>query len=132
MRDLIKTLALALDHDDYTTARTALSDDVRYEVKGEVLRGPDAVLQSYEQASIMAHELFDAVGYDHEIGEIESDQITVDYTDALTIGDETLVHHARQIYTVDPDRGVIEIVNVELPGESAKVDEFLARHGKSR
>lgn len=132
MRDLIKTLAVALDNDDYATARTTLADDVKYEVKDEILEGPDAVLDSYEKSSIMAHNLFDGVEYDHEIGAIEDNQVTVNYTDALTIGDETLVHHARQIYTVDADRGVTEIVNFELPGESAKVDEFLARHGKSR
>ncbi len=132
MRDLVSTLARALDNDDYETARTALAPDVRYEVKGSVLEGPEAVLESYRGASEMAHRVFDAVGYDHEITSEDGKTFVVNYTDALTIEDETLVHHARQIYTVEPGRGVTQIVNVELPGEADRVDQFLSRYGRSR
>ena len=133
MRDLVSRLAVALDSDDYVTALSTLADDVRYEVGGETLIGPQAVVDSYEAASIMAHKLFDEVGYDHEIVQSSPEgDFTINYVDILTIDDETLVHHARQKLTVDPNNGVTHIVNVELPGERDKVDAFLERHGKSR
>ena len=132
MKHMVETLARALDEDDYDTARTVLAPGVTYEVKGQVLEGPDDVLDSYRDASSMAHRIFDGVGYDHVISQGSDSGFVVDYRDVLTIGDETLVHHARQEYTVDPERGVVHIVNVELPGEAKRVDDFLARHGRSR
>lgn len=132
MREIVERLALALDNDDYDTAHSTLADDVQYDVKGMTLVGPEAVVDSYRAASLQAHELFDAVGYDHEISSEADGEFVIEYTDILTIGEETLVHHARQNLSVDPNLGVTRIVNVEIPGEADNVDRFLARHGKSR
>lgn len=132
MQEVVEKLALALDSDDYETARSVLSEDITYEVKGETLTDPDAVVDSYRMASKQAHEIFDRVEYDHELDVDDgSGTYTMNYTDILTIGDETLVHHARQIIRVS-DGKVDHIVNVEIPGERENVDEFLARHGRSR
>lgn len=133
MKNLVRRLAVALDSDDYETAFSTLAKDVQYELGAETLVGPQAVVDSYQAASVMAHDLFDQVGYDHEIVESSPDgEFTINYEDILTIGDETLVHHARQKLKVDPAIGVTHIFNIELPGERERVDEFLHRHGKSR
>lgn len=134
MRELIEKLASALDADDWDAVRATLADEVRYEVAGETLVGPDAVVASYSSASRSAHELFDLVAYDHGVvSEDGAGTFVIDYTDDLTIDGDTLVHNARQAVTVDVGTGLVtRIVNVELPGEREAVDEFLRRHGKSR
>jgi hypothetical protein len=130
---MVETLAQALDRDDYQMAASVLADRVEYTVGDEAIVGPDAVVASYRAASEMAHRLFDEVGYHHEVL-VTDDPITfrVGYTDVLTVAGETLVHSAEQVVTATPDDGVIRIVNVDLPGERERVDEFLTRHGLSR
>lgn len=131
MKEIVESLAVALDADNYEAAHTTLAANVRYEVKGLTLIGPDAVVDSYRGASEQAHELFDGVGYDHEITQEGDNTYVISYRDILTIAEETVIHHARQDVTV-VDGEVVQIVNVELDGQRELVDEFLARHGRSR
>jgi hypothetical protein len=133
MIQYVETLAEALDNDDYETAASVLSPDVEYVVGDETLHGPSAIVASYRAASEMAHRIFDAVGYDHQV--LTTDDPTlfhVDYEDILTIGEETLVHKALQHVRAEQGRGVVHITNVDVPGEREQVDAFLARHGRSR
>lgn len=130
-RKIVEKLARALDADDYETARSTFASNVRYKVRGDILLGAHAIVDSYRSSSQHAHRIFDNVRYDHEIANEYEGTFTIDYTDILTIADETHVHHARQFVTVD-DGLVCEIVNVELDGEAESVDRFLARHGRSR
>ena len=121
-------MATALDHDDYEGAHGLLHPEVVYEIGEETLHGPDAVVESYRSSSEMAHGLFDTVGYGHEIVETEGPTFTVRYRDVLTVDGETHTHFARQEMTVGSDRTVARIVDRPVPGERAKVDEFMARH----
>ncbi len=131
--EYVETLARALDADDYEMAASVLSDQVEYSIGGDVINGPVAVLASYREASEMAHRLFDSVAYGHEVSATDDPLVfRVSYSDELTVGDETLKHMAEQHVTVAADGGVVKLVNVDLPGEREKVDEFMARHGLSR
>jgi hypothetical protein len=131
--DLVERLAAALDADDYPTAASVMAERVRYTIGEEDLTGPEAVVAGYRAASEMAHRLFDRVEYGHRV--IPSDSphaFRVRYSDTLTVAGETLRHMAERQVTVAPGEGVVRIVNVELPGETAKVDAFLERHGLTR
>ncbi len=132
-RDLIEELAEALDRDDYTTVRQRLADDVEYVVGDQRHNGPDAVVNSYRTGSETARELFDHVVYKHAV--FPTDQpntFRVEFTDDLTIGDGTLRHQVEQHMTVSPGNGVVRIVDIEIPGERERVDEFLSLHGLTR
>jgi hypothetical protein len=131
--EYVEALARALDEDDYETAAEMMSDRVDYRIGVESIRGPDAVVASYRAASEMAHRLFDQVAYDHRVVPTDDPHVfRVSYSDILTLNGETMTHQAEQHVTLDPNQGVIGIVNIELPGERERVDAFLARHGKSR
>lgn len=131
--DYVETLAHALDADDYEAAAATMADNVVYTIGDRVLHGPEEIVASYRDASAMARRLFDEVGYDHEVFPTEDpNTFRVSYSDILTVGGETLAHMAEQHVTVSPGSGVVNIVNVDVPGEREKVDEFLARHGLSR
>lgn len=131
--DYVDTLAQALDSDDYETAAEVMAEEVIYTVGDRVLYGPEKIVASYREASEMARRLFDEVGYDHVVYPTEDpNTFRVSYSDILTVGGETLAHMAEQHVSVAPGAGVVNIVNVDVPGEHEKVDEFLARHGISR
>lgn len=131
--EYVETLARGLDTDDYEMAASVLSDRVEYSIGGDVVNGPAAVLASYREASEMAHRLFDSVVYGHEVNATDDPlSFRVSYSDELTVAGETLKHVAEQYVTVAAGDGVVRIVNVDLPGEREKVDQFMARHGISR
>jgi erythromycin esterase-like protein len=131
--DYVETLARALDCDDYETAAAVMADNVVYSIGDIVLHGREEIVASYREASAMARRLFDEVGYDHVVYPTEDpDTFRVAYSDILTVGGETLAHMAEQHVTVAPTAGVVQIVNVDVPGEREKVDDFLNRHGLSR
>ena len=131
-RDLVEKLAQALDDDDYEAAGAVLAPNVTYDVGGDTIRGREAVLASYRRASEMAHELFDEVGYDHEVKSESSGRFRIHYGDVLTLAGEVMRHRAEQVVTTEPNRGIIHIEDCPVPGERERVDEFLERHGLSR
>lgn len=131
--DVVESLATALDEDDYESARAVLAPEIVYEIGDETLVGREAVVASYRSASEMAHELFDGVGYGHEIvAAVDEATFRIRYLDLLTAGGESHSHYAEQEITVDPELGVVRIVHIPLPGEREKVDAFMARHNISR
>lgn len=131
-RTIVERFATALDNDEYGEVTKVLAHDVVYEVKGEVLIGPELVANSYREASEAARRIFDLVRYDHEVLDDDGSTFRVKFLDILVIDDDRLVHNAEQLVTVDPDLEVVRIINVDIPAETAKVDEFLAKHGRSR
>lgn len=131
--DIVERLAGALDRDDFEAAAALMAEGVEYRIGDQVLKGPRSVTDSYRAASEMAHRLFDGVDYGHTvIATDDPDTFRVSYSDTLTVGGETMTHMAEQHVTVAPGYGVVEIVNVDVPGEREKVDAFLERHGLSR
>ncbi len=131
--EFVKSLADALDADDFETAADNMADDVVYTIGDRVYEGPAAIVASYRESSEMAGRIFDEVGYDHVVFPTDDpNTFRVSYSDILTVGDDVLHHQAEQHLTVSPGSGVVRIVNVEVPGEREKLDEFLAKHGLSR
>ncbi len=131
--ELVEKLAEALDGDDYATAASVMADRVEYTIGDKHVSGADAVVGSYREASEMAHRLFDRVEYSHHVMPTDdANTFRVSYSDTLTVAGETLNHMAEQHVTVSPDKGVVRIVNVEVPGEREKVDAFLERHSLTR
>jgi len=123
--------AQALDADDFAAARRYLAPDCRYHVRGETLHGPDAVLESYQQASRAAQALFDGVAYASQVLSIDGNTVRVGYEDILTLAGETHIHHARQRLTFGADGHIVQIEHEDLPGERQRLQGFLARFGKA-
>lgn len=131
--EYVNALADALDADDFETAAANMADGVVYTIGDRVFGGPDAIVASYRESSEMARRLFDEVGYDHVVFPTDDpNTFRVSYSDILTVDGDVLTHMAEQHLTVAPGVGVVRIVNVEVPGERERLDEFLAGHGLSR
>lgn len=120
---------MALDSNDYETARSLMDPEVVYIIGEHRLVGPEEVVGSYQRASEMAHSLFDTVEYGHVVqGVVEQQTVRVRYSDALGVGGDEHSHYSVQDLTIDPDRGIVEIVDRPVPGEREKLDDFMASH----
>ncbi|NNE92718.1 MAG: nuclear transport factor 2 family protein [Verrucomicrobiales bacterium] len=123
-------LAEALDAEDYDSARAILADDCRYEIRGEVIEGADAIIATYRDNGGKGRKSFDRVVYESSVSALSETRERIDYTDRITNEGEQLVHRCAQEVEVDPDTGLIgQIVHVDLPGEKEALDAFKKRHG---
>ena len=130
---LVEALAAALDADDFATVHDLLAEDCTYEIDGERHEGPDAVVASYRAGSARCRRLFDGVEFGHELLDGAAEHTRrVRYTDRLRAGDEVFLHLTDQDITVDPRAGITRILDRPVPGERARLDDFMARHGISR
>ncbi len=127
--DVIAAWAAALDADDFATARALLAPDARYDIDDQTLRGADAILASYDDATRAAHRAFDEVRYRSEIAHTAPGAATIRFFDELRVGDAWHTHACEQDVTVDADGRVARIAHRDLPGERDRLREFLERTG---
>lgn len=108
--------AAALDGDDFEAARRHLSASCEYAIGEEVLRGPDAILGSYEEATTRAHARFDEVRYESAV-ETDAPDIRILYTDILRRGDRVHRHQCHQRLSFDAAGLIARIVHEPIAGE---------------
>ncbi len=126
-----RRFAVALDRCDFAEAARYVAADCRYEIGGEVLTGPDAIIASYRESAEWGRRVLDGVVYESDV-RAEADHFTVLYTDRITQAGETCEYRSRQHLWLDATGRVMKIVHEELPGEREKLNEFFARHGVRR
>ena len=133
VRAVVASLAAALDGDDFDAVHALFDRDCVYEIGDERHVGPEAIVASYRAGSALGRELFNDVEFDHEIlGDVGDKVWRVRYVDRLRAGDETFVHISEQDVTVDPERGIVRIVDVPILGKHERLDAFMERHGITR
>lgn len=128
--DTVARWAAALDADDFDAARRLLAPDAAYVVRGETLRGPDAILGSYRDAARSAHAAFDEVRYRSEVVRASGRAATIRFHDELRAGDRWLHHACEQDVELDGDGRVARIVHRDLPGERERLIAFLDETGR--
>lgn len=122
--DIARAFAAALDRDDFAAAQRFLAPGCRYELRGEVLVGPEAIVASYADASRRAHAAFDEVRWESEVVATASGA-RVRYTDVLRLRGREHRHRCAQELSVDAGL-VARIVHVDLPGEKEALAAFIA------
>ncbi len=127
-RDIALSLARALDHDDYETARRFIAPTCEYELAGTLLRGPDVILASYRENSERIRTAMDEVVFESEFEGLDGATATIRFSDRIRKGTESYTYQCRQKYTIEGIH-VVKIVNEELPGERDKANAFMARVG---
>ena len=130
---VVMRLALALDADDYTTARACLDDDCVYVGRDETWTGSEAIIGSYADASAWAHRTFDEVRYSSEVGEPADATVPVTFTDyLLKAGGRWHRYRCRQEFTVGPEGRIVRITHHDLPGERDSLDAYFRECGVER
>jgi hypothetical protein len=116
--------AAALDADDFEAAGQLLAADCRYEVRGDVHVGPDAILDSYRSASAGAKKEFDSVSYESRVVAAGAGTATVEFADHIERNGQVHTFRCRQHLTLDTNGRIAGIVHEDLPGERERLAEF--------
>ena len=124
--EIAAAFASALDRGDFPDAGRWLAEHCTYDRGDSVLRGRDAVLRSYAEASAWARSQLDDVRYDSEVERVEDATATVLFTDYLVrAGGRFHRHRCRQELTLDAGGRIARIVRRELEGEREALAAFL-------
>jgi hypothetical protein len=115
--------AAALDADDFAAARPLLAEGCRYEVRGEVLVGPDAILDSYRAASDGARREFSAVAYTSRVSRAEGNSATIEFADRIERAGRSHTFRSLQHLTVT-DGLITAIRHEDLAGERERLAAF--------
>jgi hypothetical protein len=121
--DVAARFAAALDADDFAAAGALLSPECRYEVRGEVLTGPEAILASYREASESARREFGRVTYSSCVIEATDTTAIIEFADHLERAGTAHTFRSRQHLEVTAGR-VTAIRHEDLPGEREKLAAF--------
>jgi hypothetical protein len=121
--DIAARFAAALDADDFGAVRPLLGEECRYDVRGETLVGPDAILDSYRTASASARRAFDRVTYSSRVVRTDADSATVEFADHLERAGSTHTFRSLQHLTI-VDGVIVAIRHEDLPGEREKLAAY--------
>lgn len=135
--ELTRRFAVSLDTEDYATALALLDPECEYTIRGQTLRGPDAIVASYKGNGDIAARSFDEITYGSEIapgtGPAEG-WVVIRFFDRILHQGEHLEHVCEQWVCVSAGssggrRRIIRIEHHDLPGERERLGAFRARFG---
>ena len=130
---IVRRLAAALDADDFSAARGLLHDECVYVGANQTLRGAEAIIGSYADASAWAHRTFDELRYESETGPAERATVPVTFTDyMLKAGGRWHRYRCRQDFTVGHGGRIARIVHHDLPGEREALERYFEESGIER
>jgi hypothetical protein len=118
--EIAARFASALDADDFAAARVLLAPECRYEVRGSVLIGPDAILESYRVASEGGKREFDRLTYASCVIRAEGDSATIEFADHIERAGSSHTFRSHQHLTL-ANGVIVAIRHEDLPGEREKL-----------
>ncbi len=130
--EVVRALAEALDLDDFDRVLGLLAADCEYLTGRATLRGPQAIVASYREATEWGRRHLDEVRYESEVEPLSDDEIAVTFIDHLAHAGRAHRHQCRQVFTVGPAGKVVRIVHHDLPGEVEGLRGFFAACGLQR
>lgn len=124
MRQIAETFGTSLDNDDFETTKQTLSQDCKYTIGEEVLIGPTAICNSYEQNMLEGRKKLDKLEWGKSrIEPINEEEYYVHFTDFLTHIGLFYTHRCIQKLTI---RGgeIVEIVHIADEEEQERLNKF--------
>ena len=129
--DLATGFARCLDNNDFSGARQYLATDCKYLYEDVELRGPNAILASYEGNYLSAKDFLDEIIFESEVEPLEENSVKVHYLDRLRKGDHWHEHRCQQeLHFLDGK--ISRIGHIDLAGEKEKLNAFFQRVGIKR
>jgi hypothetical protein len=95
-----------------------------YEISGDVIRGRDAIVDSYRRNADSARRRFDEVRYSSVIEASGPASAIITFTDRVRFGETWHEFHCRQHVRVGAGGLIDEIRHEELPGERERLEAF--------
>lgn len=126
--EVVRRFAAALDREDYRAAHGLLHPRCVYTIRGAMIEGPEAIVDSYRGNGDTAARVFDEIAYGSEIAAGEDGWIVVRFFDRITHAGERLEHVCEQWVRVDAAGAIVRIEHRDLPGERERLEAFKKRH----
>jgi len=124
MITIAKKFGASLDNDEFEITKIILSDDCEYLIGNDVLKGPDAICDSYEQNMVEGRKKLDKLEWGQsEIEEIKDSEYYVHFTDYLTHQGVDYTHRCKQRLRIK-DQKIVSIEHVDDPEEQERLNEY--------
>ena len=115
----------ALDEDDFGEAKKLLSENCTYDIGGEILEGPSAIVGSYEKNMLEGRAKLDELVWGKSrVESLEDGRVAVYFTDYLKHKGLAHIHRCRQFLTFDEAGKIVHIEHGNLPGEPERLKTF--------
>jgi hypothetical protein len=119
--DIAARFAGALDAEDHEAAARLLDPRCEYEIRGERLRGPSAIIASYS-GNAAAARAFDAIEYSSGV-RLEGAWVVIRFIDRIRHGGRSHEYACEQWLRV-AEGLITRIEHRELPGRREALDAF--------
>jgi len=120
----------SLDNDAFKITEGLLSGDCRYTIGTEVLVGPKAICNSYEQNMIEGRKKLDVLEWGQSrIESINEHTYYVHFTDYLTHKGESYTHRCKQKLTISSGGLITAIEHIHDDDEQQRLDAYYRRVG---
>jgi ketosteroid isomerase-like protein len=130
--EVVRSVARALDADDFARVAALLADDCVYDTGRGVLRGPEAIVASYAEATAWGRRHSLDVRFEHTVESADGDTVSVRFIDHLAYAGRRHVHECRQTFTVGMAGTVTRIAHHDLPGRREALAAFFDACGLKR
>lgn len=125
---VVQRFALALDGEEYDSARGVLWDACVYRIRGKTIVGAEAIIASYQGNGEAAQE-FDSIAYGSSVRDAGDESgegwIVIEFWDEITHRGRSHRHQCEQWVRV-ADGAIVEIEHRDLEGELESLNAFKA------
>lgn len=124
-KDIAIQFGQSLDNDDFNLTKNLLSQECKYFVGEEILIGPDAICNSYEQNMIEGRNKLDVLEWGKSrIESINDSEYYVHFTDYLTHKGKSYTHKCKQLLSIN-DKGLVDAIkHIHNKEEQSKLDNY--------
>ena len=121
--DIVDQFAKALDHEDYAVAESLLDPGCVYRCRGEIFRGPTAIIASY-RGNGDAAKSFDSIEYESSVSEEAHGRFRIEFRDHISHAGKSFLFCCEQIVELNDHFRIAGIEHVDLPDQVAALEQF--------
>lgn len=126
--DIAVKFAAALDGENYSLAKSLLSEQCSYSCRGKEHHGPDAIIGSYQEHGDAAQS-FDAIKYESRVVADSPNTYRIHFADHITHHGQQFSFRSEQLLELNERGEITHIEHIDLPGELAALAEYRASLG---
>ncbi len=124
-KGIAKRFGRSLDQDQYEQTRQVLSPDCRYIIGDKIIKGPQAISDSYEQNMIEGKRKLDKLVWGEcKIEAIDEQYFYVHFTDYITHKGQSYTHKCSQKVLVNDQMLIEQIEHIHNQNEMDNLHSF--------
>lgn len=124
-----RQFAQALDRDDFEAARALLAPECVYQGRTAILIGPEAILQSYRDASHWGRARLSRVDFSSAVRPESDGRQVIRYIDRIWHAGQCHSYQCEQVLSFGRNAEIVHILHRELPGQREALLRFFAEVG---